>query len=78
VPPALGIVVARAQSFVARAGEAASSRQARIRLRKAIRQLVKAGRVVRRQRSLEIDCIVAVATNLDQLRRRAERLAGKP
>jgi hypothetical protein len=75
VPPVVSDAVARAQNLVDRAGGAASSRQARVRLRKAIRQLAKARRIVRRQRNLEFDCLAAVAANLEQVRLEAKRLA---
>ena len=75
MPPAISRAVARAQTLVDRANEASSPRQARIRLRKAIRQLAKAGRIVRRRGDLPVDCVVAVAVNLEDVRLQAAGLA---
>jgi hypothetical protein len=75
VRPAVTRAVDRAQSLVDRASEASSSRQAKLRLQKAVHQLSKARRVVRRKSGLPAACIVAVRTNLEALRLQAEMLA---
>lgn len=75
MPPPIARAVGRAQTLVDRASDASSSRVARIRLRKAIRQVIKAGRIVRRRGDLPVDCAVAMAVNLEQARLQAEALA---
>jgi hypothetical protein len=75
VPPALGRAIVRARTLVDRAAEASSARRAKARLRKAIRALARAGRIVRRQRTLPTDCAAVLAANLEDVRSKAERLA---
>jgi hypothetical protein len=67
--------IERARTLVDRASAASASRQKKARLKKAIRLLTKAARGVRRQQDLPVDCVVALGSNLEQVRLRAERLA---
>ncbi len=65
----------RAQSLVDRASVAPRVRQAKTKLRKAVRLLAKASRLVRAQGNLPVDCVVALGSILEEARIRAERLA---
>jgi hypothetical protein len=64
---------ARAQTLVDRASAAPRPRKAKVRLRKAIRILRTAARVVRRG-DLPGECALALVEMLDEARLRAERL----